>query len=69
VKQHGQIKWKGGFVYLSRALWGQEIGLKPLSEGKWGVYFEDYELGVLDERTSKIKGAKRLISSITSACE
>ena len=56
-------------MYLSRALWGQEIGLKPLSEGKWGVYFEDYELGVLDERTSKIKGAKRLISSITSACE
>jgi len=60
VRKGGQIKWKGQDVPLNRALWGQEIGLKPTGEGLWEVYFETLDLGVFDERTGRVQPAKRL---------
>lgn len=63
VRQHGQIKWKGRLINVARALRGKEIGLRAVADGKWAVYFESLELGVFDERTGRIKGAKRLNSN------
>ena len=60
VRKAGQMKWKGRDVRLSTALRGQEIGLKPVGEGLWEIYFEALELGVFDERTGRIQPAKRL---------
>ena len=42
------------------ALWGQEIGLKPVEDGIWAVYFEDLELGLFDERQGRVKPWPRL---------
>lgn len=60
VRKGGQMKWKGKDVRLTSALWGQEVGLKPVADGEWMVYFESLELGRFDERTGRMRPAKRL---------
>ena len=60
VREAGQIKWRGKNVMISKALWGQEIGLKPISEGLWAIYFEDLELGEFDERQWRIHPVRTL---------
>jgi transposase InsO family protein len=60
VREGGQMKWKGETIHLSKALWGQQVGLKPVAEGQWEVYFERLKLGLFDERAGRIKGVKRL---------
>ena len=60
VREAGQIKWKGRNVSLTQALWGEQVGLKPVGDGRWIVYFESLELGEFDERTGRIKAVKRL---------
>jgi len=60
VREAGQIKWKGKNVSLTQALWGEQVGLKPVGDGRWVVYFESLELGEFDERTGRIKAVKRL---------
>ena len=54
----GQMRWKCGYVFVGRALRGERIGLEPIEEGRWRVWFSFYELGELDE-TRLIIGAKR----------
>ena len=60
VRKSGQIKWKGKDVRLTGALWGQEVGLKPVADGEWTVYFEGLELGTFEERTGRMRPVKRL---------
>jgi transposase InsO family protein len=60
VREAGQIKWKGRNVNLTQALWGQQVGFKPVGDGRWTIYFESLELGEFDERTGRVKAAKRL---------
>ncbi len=60
VRKGGQMKWKGKDIRLTSALWEQEIGLKPVADGEWAVYFESLELGIFDERTGRMRPAKRL---------
>jgi transposase InsO family protein len=60
VRQGGRIKWKCKEINLTTALWGQQVGLKPVGDGRWSVYFESLELGVFDERKGRIEPAKRL---------
>tara|TARA_B100000446_G_scaffold21164_1_gene17303 strand:+ start:464 stop:628 length:165 start_codon:yes stop_codon:yes gene_type:complete len=40
------MKWKNQDIRLTETLWGQQIGLKPVTEGQWAVYFEHLELSV-----------------------
>jgi putative transposase len=62
VHGSGQIKWKGREIRLTGALYGWEVGLKPVADDQWAVYFEGLELGVLDGRTCRLKAAKRLVT-------
>lgn len=55
VRSNGEIKWSGRKVYVSQALIGQRVGLKPESDGIWSLYFMGAELGRLDERAAIIK--------------
>ena len=56
----GQIKWKNRDVRLSNALWGQEVGLEPVGEGRWAIHFEGLRLGVFDERKGRVERSPRL---------
>jgi len=63
VRGSGQIKWKGRDLQITSALTGHEIGLKPVGEGEWAIYFENIELGRFDERNHRLKPAPRLTPS------
>jgi putative transposase len=60
VRPGGRIRWQGQEINISRALCGRQIGLQPVGEGQWGVYFESLELGVLDERKGRVEPARTL---------
>ncbi len=53
VRTNGEIKWKGGKVFLSEALVGEPVGLKQISERLWAIYYGPLEIGLLDESTMK----------------
>ena len=55
VQSSGQIKWKGRNLQITKALVGQEIGLQPVGDGQWAIYFETLELGRFDERRYRVK--------------
>ena len=55
VRNNGEIKWSGRKVYVSEALIGQRVGLKPERERIWSLYFMGAELGRFDERAAILK--------------
>lgn len=57
VSAGGQIRWYRGYVFVGRALSGEPIGLEPIEEGKWRVWFSFYELGEFDEAKLVIRAA------------
>ena len=56
------MKWNGKEVNLSRALEGEHVGLEPVGDGQWAVWFQDLDLGIFEERTMKVQGHKSLRS-------
>ncbi len=46
----GQFRWRNGRVFAAHALEGELVGLEPLEDGNWRVWFSFYELGVLDRQ-------------------
>jgi hypothetical protein len=37
---------------------GEWIGLEPVEDGLWRLWFYDYELGLLDDHTGKVIGSR-----------
>ena len=54
VRTSGEIKWRGGRLYLSEALAHERVGLDPIDDGYWLVHFCQLPLAVLDERLRKL---------------
>lgn len=54
VSPGGQMRWLGHYVFVAHALQGQPVGLKPIEDRYWQVYFSFYEIGVLDSMRLKI---------------
>ena len=44
----GQMRWSGDYVFVTHALAGEPVGLEPIGEDRWRVWFSFYEIGVLD---------------------
>jgi len=55
VRHNGVIKWRGQQVYVSEALRGEPVGLLPIDNDRWQMYFAQVILGILDERLNKIE--------------
>jgi putative transposase len=55
VRNTGQIKWQGHFVFVSEALIGEPVGLIPLEQDRWQLWFCNLTLGVLNMRNKKIE--------------
>jgi putative transposase len=62
VRTTGQMKWNGTPVQVTEALAGEYVGLEPVGDGRWAVWFQDLELGLFDERTMKVRGHKNMRS-------
>ena len=54
VRINGEIKWHSRRIYLGELLAGENVGLWPITDGYWVVYFFDLPLCVLDERRRKM---------------
>jgi transposase InsO family protein len=58
VSPGGQIRWSGESVFVAHALRGEPVGLQPLDDRHWRIWFSFYEIGVLDTRQLTIRRAK-----------
>jgi putative transposase len=53
VRANGEIKWKGGRVFLSEVLVDAAVGLLPIADGVHEIRYRHVCLGYLDDRTMK----------------
>lgn len=54
VRTTGEIRWRGGLVFVSEALTGQRVGLLPANSECWEIYYSNRLLGLLDDRLGRI---------------
>jgi putative transposase len=64
VRHNGEIKWKGEKVYVSQALAGEAVALKPQGEHQWVIYYSIYRLGILDELDMRIKQGRESVNDV-----
>lgn len=50
IRNSGEIKWKGGLVFISEALIGELVGIAELETGDYVVRFCDLDIGLIDRR-------------------
>ena len=50
VRSNGEMKWRSRLVFVSGALAGEIVGLRPEDDGLWTVTFGPVELGHMDDR-------------------
>ena len=53
VHKSGSLDWRGREVFLSKVLWGEQVGLEPIDDGVFHVWFGPLALGRLDGRRAK----------------
>ena len=51
VRRNGDIKWRGGRLFLSETLIGEPVGLCQIDdEGSWQICYGPVELGIIDAK-------------------
>jgi putative transposase len=55
VSANGGIRWHKQWVNVTSALVGEYVGLEPVDDGQWDVYFGVLKLGRLHERHMRIE--------------
>jgi transposase InsO family protein len=59
VKSQGDISWRGRHVYLSETLAGEVVGLKPVTDRYYDIYFGPVRLAQLDIHEKRLKHLPR----------
>ena len=54
VQKHGWFPWKKRSIFLSQVLWGERVGLLPVGDGLFTVYFAHLPLIGFDARRGKL---------------
>jgi putative transposase len=54
VRHNGEIRWNGGFVYVSNTLAGEAVAAIESEDGEWELTFHAHRLGILDTRRMKL---------------
>jgi transposase InsO family protein len=54
VKSQGQFRWKKQDVFLSEVLWGEPIGLLPVDDRWFTVYFARFPIARFDSRQLRV---------------
>ena len=52
----GSLMWQGVKIFVSSALAGWDVGLKPCAPGRWEVYFGNLRLGELEPSSASFIG-------------
>jgi len=54
VHHQGQIRWKKHDVVLSQVLWGERVGLLPVDERWYTIYFAQFPIARFDSRKLRV---------------
>jgi putative transposase len=54
VRSNGEIKWNGGFIYISDILIGDAVGIQQNEDGNWKVSFFNRPLGIIDTKNQRL---------------
>lgn len=57
VMTGGRVVWAGQTVFISSALVGWDLGLRPCGAGRWEIYFANLRLGELEPSTASFIAA------------
>lgn len=57
VRHNGEIRWNGGFIYVSQALAGEPVAASETEDGQWALSFHAHPLGIID--TTRMKLVRR----------
>ncbi len=55
VAPGGQMRWSSEAVFVSHALAGEAVGMEPIADRQWRVWFYSYEVGILEEPAFRIR--------------
>jgi len=55
VSGGGQMRWANTYVFVSHALVDERVGLEPIDDRHWRVWFYGYEIGLFDATTRTIR--------------
>jgi putative transposase len=50
IDSSGKMAWRSGTVFIGAALRGAKLGLEPLDDGLWRLYFASFPIGFLIEK-------------------
>jgi hypothetical protein len=56
INSRGVLIWHGQPIFVSSALAGWDVGLKPCASQRWEVYFASLRLGELEPATASFIG-------------
>ena len=59
VRRNGEIRWRGGTVYISEALIREPIGLMQEDDGSWSTFYGPILLGVIAHDGDRLRKPKR----------
>ena len=54
VQQHGHFRWNKQEVFVSEVLWGERVGLLPVDDRWFTIYFAQFPIARLDSRHARI---------------
>ncbi len=54
VRPSGEVRWRGGMIFISEALVGEAVGITERDDGHWLVRFADVPLVLIDRYTQKL---------------
>lgn len=54
IKTHGHFRWKKKDIFLTEVLWGEPIGLLPIGNGLFNIYFANLPLAGFDAIRGKL---------------
>jgi len=55
VSPGGQMRWAKAYVFLAHALEGEPVGLEPIDDRLWRVWFHSYEVGIFEEDKLRLR--------------
>ena len=68
VRHNGEIRWNGGFVYVSQTLAGEAVAIEETEDGEWALYFYAHPLGIIDTKRMRIGPPQRRANSTAWRC-
>jgi putative transposase len=67
VRRKGEIKWRGGILYVSKALIGEPVGVAETEDGRWAVRYGPVLLGFIGHRGDRLVRPKPADGSVDDA--